>query len=232
LVGGVADIQSNTIRTVGRAQERFDEDPLRKLRALRFAGRTGSKLEKNTAEAIISDNSLEDISSERIRDEFKKSVESAKSAKFYLNMVSEFSLWGVMFPGLEVNKTFLDTNNWLLQITQLFGDNQEELLKKELNKLSFSNQEIDTIIFFKRFLELKPETAFQLSKEWKITKLDKKLLLEFSKINKLDLKLVKAFLKYKPSTNGGQVMKEFGLRGSEIGDKIKEIETEKFKKLV
>ena len=231
LVGGVADIQSNTIRTVGRAQERFDEDPLRKLRALRFAGRTGSKLEKNTAEAIISDNSLEDISSERIRDEFKKSVESAKSAKFYLDMVSEFSLWGVMFPGLEINKTFLDTNNWLLQITQLFGDNQEEPLKKELNKMSFSNQEIDTIIFFKRFLELKPETAFQLSKEWKIVKLDKKILLEFSKINKLDLKLVKAFLKYKPSTNGGQVMKEFGLRGSEIGDKIKEIETEKFKNL-
>ena len=232
LVGGVADIQSNTIRTVGRAQERFDEDPLRKLRALRFAGRTGSKLEKNTAEAIISDNSLEDISSERIRDEFKKSVESAKSAKFYLDMVSEFSLWGVMFPGLEINKTFLDTNNWLLQITQLFGDNQEELLKKELNKMSFSNQEIDTIIFFKRFLELKPETAFQLSKEWKIAKLDKKLLLEFSKINKLDLKLVKAFFKYKPSTNGGQIMKEFGLKGSAIGDKIKEIETEKFKKLI
>jgi len=232
LVGGVADIQSNTIRTVGRAQERFDEDPLRKLRALRFAGRTGSKLEKNTAEAIISDNSLKDISSERIRDEFKKSVESAKSAKFYLDMVSEFSLWGVMFPGLEINKTFLDTNSWLLQITQLFGDNPEELLKKELNKMSFSNQEIDAIVFFKRFLELKPEEAFQLSKEWSISKLDKRLLLHFAKINRMDLKLVKAFLKYKPTTNGGQIMKEFGLKGSAIGDKIKEIETEKFKKLI
>jgi tRNA nucleotidyltransferase/poly(A) polymerase len=232
LVGGVADIQSNTIRTVGRAQERFDEDPLRKLRALRFAGRTGSKLEKNTAEAIISDNSLKDISSERIRDEFKKSVESAKSAKFYLNMVSEFSLWGVMFPDVEINKTFLDTNSWLLQITQLFGDNPEELLKKELNKMSFSNQEIDAIVFFKRFLELKPEEAFQLNKEWKIVKLDKRLLLDFAKINRMDLKLVKAFLKYKPSTNGGQVMKEFGLKGPPVGDKIKEIETEKFKQLI
>lgn len=232
LVGGVADIQSNTIRTVGRAQERFDEDPLRKLRALRFAGRTGSKLEKNTAEAIISDNSLKDISSERIHDEFKKSVESAKSAKFYLNMVSEFSLWGVMFPGLEINKTFLDTNSWLLQITQLFGDNPEELIRKELNKMSFSNQEIDTIIFFKRFLELKPEEAFQLSKEWSISKLDKRLLLDFAKINRMDLKLVKAFIKYKPSTNGGQVMKEFGLKGPAIGNKIKEIETEKFKELI
>ena len=48
----------------------------------------------------------------------------------------------------------------------------------------------------------------------------------------MDLKLVKAFLKYKPTTNGGQIMKEFGLKGSAIGDKIKEIETEKFKKLI
>lgn len=232
LVGGVADIQSNTIRTVGRAQERFDEDPLRKLRALRFAGRTGSKLEKNTAEAIISDNSLKDISSERIRDEFKKSIESAKSVKFYLDMVSEFSLWGVMFPGIEINKTFLDTNSWLLQITQLFGDNPEELLRKELNEMSFSNQEIDSIVFFKRFLELKPEEAFQLNKEWKIVKLDKRLLLDFAKTNRMDLKLVKAFIKYKPSTNGGQVMREFGLKGAAIGDKIKEIETEKFKELI
>lgn len=232
LVGGIADIQSNTIRTVGRAQERFEEDPLRKLRALRFAGRTGSKLEKNTAEAIISDNSLKDISSERIRDEFKKSIESAKSVKFYLDMVSEFSLWGVMFPGLEINKTFLKVKSWILQITQLFGDNPEDLLKKELNKMSFSNQEIDSIVFFKRFLELKPENAFQLSKEWSINKLDKRLILEFAKINRMDLKMVKAFIKYKPSINGGQVMKQFGLKGPAIGDKIKELEAEKFKELI
>ena len=98
--------------------------------------------------------------------------------------------------------------------------------------MSFSNQEIDAIIFFKRFLELKPEEAFQLSKEWSISKLDKRLLLDFAKINRMDLKLVKAFLKYKPTTNGGQVMKEFGLKGPAIGNKIKEIETEKFKQLI
>ena len=56
LVGGVADIMSNTIRTVGQAQLRFDEDRLRVLRALRFAGRTGSKLEKYTPAAIQADN--------------------------------------------------------------------------------------------------------------------------------------------------------------------------------
>lgn len=232
LVGGVADIQSNTIRTVGRAQERFDEDPLRKLRALRFAGRTGSKLEKNTAEAIISDNSLEGVSPERIRDEFKKSIISAKSTKKYLEMVEEFRLWGVMFPDVNINKAFIDSKDWLLQIATLFKVNENDVIKKRLNKLTFSNQEIDTIIFLKEFLEIKPEMAFELSKKHKITGVDSRTLIEWSKLNRLDLKAVKAFLKYKPSTDGRSVMKEFGVRGPEIAAKIREIEAEKFKALL
>lgn len=232
LVGGVADIQSNTIRTVGRAQERFDEDPLRKLRALRFAGRTGSKLEKNTAEAIISDNSLEGVSPERIRDEFKKSVLSAKSAKKYLEMVEQYRLWGVMFPDININKTFIDSNNWSLQTATLFKVNENDVIRKRLNKLAFSNEEIDTIIFLKEFLEIKPETVFELSKKHKITGVDSRTLIEWSKLNRLDLKAVKAFLKYKPSTDGRSVMKEFGVRGPEIAAKIREIEAEKFKTLL
>ena len=232
LVGGVADIQSNTIRTVGRAQERFDEDPLRKLRALRFAGRTGSKLEKNTAEAIISDNSLEGVSPERIRDEFKKSVLSAKSAKKYLEMVEQYRLWGVMFPDININKTFIDSNNWSLQTATLFKVNENDAIRKRLNKLAFSNEEIDTIIFLKEFLEIKPETVFELSKKHKITGVDSRTLTEWSKLNRLDLKVVKAFLKYKPSTDGRSVMKEFGVRGPEIATKIREIEAEKFKTLL
>tara|TARA_Y100000114_G_C11747458_1_gene322405 strand:- start:811 stop:1962 length:1152 start_codon:yes stop_codon:yes gene_type:complete len=232
LVGGVADIQSNTIRTVGRAQERFDEDPLRKLRALRFAGRTGSKLEKNTAEAIISDNSLEGVSPERIRDEFKKSVLSAKSAKKYLEMVEQYRLWGVMFPDININKTFIDSNNWSLQTATLFKVNENDVIRKRLNKLAFSNEEIDTIIFLKEFLEIKPETVFELSKKHKITGVDSRTLTEWSKLNRLDLKVVKAFLKYKPSTDGRSVMKEFGVRGPKIAAKIREIEAEKFKTLL
>jgi hypothetical protein len=98
--------------------------------------------------------------------------------------------------------------------------------------MSFTNLEIDCIVFLKQFLDLKPETAFELNKKWNVAGVDKRDVLEFSKINRMDLKLVKAFLKYKPTTNGGQVMKEFGIKGPAIGDKIKEIETEKFKQLI
>ena len=232
LVGGIADIQSNTIRTVGRAQERFEEDPLRKLRALRFAGRTGSELEKNTAEAIIGDNSLEGVSSERIRDEFKKSIISAKSPKKYLEMVEYFSLWGVMFGDMAINKTFINAHSWILQITELFKDNNDLKIKKDLNRMSFTNLEIDCILFLKHFLELRPETVFDLHKKYKISGVDKRDVLEYAKINRMDLKMVKAFLKYKPTTNGRDVIKQFGIKGPEVSNKIKEIEAEKFKELI
>ena len=232
LVGGIADIQTNTIRTVGRAQERFNEDPLRKLRALRFAARTGSKLEKNTAEAIISDNSLEGVSSERIRDEFKKSIISAKSPKEYLKMVEYFKLWGVMFPDITINKTFINSSSFILQITELFKDNDDITIKKELNKYSFTNLEIDCILFLKQFLELKPELVFDLYKKYNTSGVDKRDVLEYAKINRMDLKMVKAFLKYKPTTKGSDVIKQFSLKGPDIAKKIKEIETDKFKELL
>lgn len=232
LVGGVADIMSNTIRTVGQAQLRFDEDRLRVLRALRFAGRTGSKLEKDTAAAIQADNNLDGVSAERIRDEFKKSIESAKKVIDYLKMVEEFRLWEIMFPNINVNKNFTNEDNWLLQIAQLFMKNETDVIKKQLNKMTFTNDEINSIVFLKDFMDIEPLTAFDLHKKWQNTVIDRKDLLMFSKRNKLDLKVVKAFIKYKPSIKGGEVVKRFNLKGPEISTKIKELEAEKFSELI
>tara|TARA_R110000764_G_scaffold1029_12_gene4008 strand:+ start:43901 stop:45058 length:1158 start_codon:yes stop_codon:yes gene_type:complete len=228
LVGGLDDIKNSKIRTVGVAADRFAEDPLRKLRALRFAGRTGSKLEKETAEAILTDNSLEGISPERIRDEFKKSVTTAKSAKKYLEMVSEFKLWNIMFPTLPISEKFINTNNWLIQLTHLFMANDTDVLKKEMNKATFSNDEISGVIFLKALMSFDPANVFDLHKQFSNSGLDKKVILEFTKINRLDSKMIKAFFKYKPSTNGKDVMKEFGVKGPDIALKIKQIEAEKF----
>ena len=232
LVGGLEDIKNSKIRTVGVAADRFAEDPLRKLRALRFAGRTGSKLEKETADAILTDNSLEGISSERIRDEFKKSIVSAKSAKKYLEMVSEFKLWNIMFPTLPISEKFINTNNWLIQLTHLFMANDTDVLKKEMNKATFSNDEISGVIFLKALMSFDPANVFDLHKQFSNSGLDKKVILEFTKINRLDSKMIKAFFKYKPSTNGKDVMKEFGVKGQDIALKINQIEAEKFRSLI
>lgn len=232
LVGGIKDIQDQKIRTVGVAADRFAEDPLRKLRALRFAGRTGSKLEKDTAEAILTDNSLEGVSPERIRDEFKKSIESAKKPIDYLNMVSEFNLWSVMFPNIPVSVKFVNTNTWPIQLTHLFGDNDVDLIKREMNRATFTGDETSAVIFLKSLREFKAEDVFDIYKQFTSTKVDKNIIIQFAKINRLDLKLIKAFLKYRPSTDGKEVMQKYGIKGPQVGEKIKELEAEKFKQTI
>lgn len=78
--GGVCDIKSKIIRTTGNPDERFKEDALRILRALRFSSRLGFIIEQQTSEAIFRNKQLiSKISIERIRDEFVKII-SGKNA--------------------------------------------------------------------------------------------------------------------------------------------------------
>ena len=78
---GQKDIKKKLIRTVGNPYERFMEDGLRPVRALRFASKLDFAIEKNTFEAIF-DSEVQkkvlSISIERFRDEFEKILQSKK----------------------------------------------------------------------------------------------------------------------------------------------------------
>lgn len=77
LFEGQADIKDKTIRTVGDAKERFGEDALRMLRAIRFSTQLGFSISHETIEGIFhSHELLQNISRERIRDEFSKIIMS------------------------------------------------------------------------------------------------------------------------------------------------------------
>ena len=95
LVGGVDDLKKGIVKTVGSAEERFGEDRLRILRAIRFAGRLGSGLDPDVDAALTNDNNLDGVSSERIRDEFIKGIKTSKSAKHFLNLISKYKLWSI-----------------------------------------------------------------------------------------------------------------------------------------
>lgn len=74
---GLADLESGTVRAVGEAAERFREDPLRLLRAVRFTTRLGFEMEPCTAQAAsASADSLGTISRERVREELDRLVMS------------------------------------------------------------------------------------------------------------------------------------------------------------
>ena len=75
---GQNDIKDKIIRTVGEAEERFNEDALRMLRAVRFSAQLNFVISNETLEAIFRlASNLEKISKERIRDEFIKIIMSS-----------------------------------------------------------------------------------------------------------------------------------------------------------
>ena len=77
LHSGQEDLKSKVIRCVGDAATRFQEDALRIMRALRFAGQLGFEIEENTKRAIFNQKELlKNISAERITDEFVKLIKS------------------------------------------------------------------------------------------------------------------------------------------------------------
>ncbi len=72
-VGGEKDLRAGIIRTIGRPEERFGEDHLRMLRAVRFAAQLGFEIEPRTFAAIQSfAEKIKLISAERVRDELVK----------------------------------------------------------------------------------------------------------------------------------------------------------------
>src|SRR3989344_2498064 len=77
LFNGQEDLKLKVVRTVGEPEERFGEDALRLLRAVRFATILGFKIDKKTLEAVNKNSAwLIAISKERIRDEFIKIINS------------------------------------------------------------------------------------------------------------------------------------------------------------
>lgn len=81
--GGRQDLEAHILRAVGNEPDkRFDEDPLRLLRAVRFAAQLDFTIEPETRRSIIRQASkLQKISKERIRDEMNKLLLSAHPAK-------------------------------------------------------------------------------------------------------------------------------------------------------
>jgi tRNA nucleotidyltransferase (CCA-adding enzyme) len=99
LYGGFQDIKDKTIRTVGNPHDRFNEDALRMMRAIRLAVDLGFTIEKDTFKAIQKQNTiLKDIAIERIRDELvkilmspnpKNGLEWLKDAKLLFHVTPE-----------------------------------------------------------------------------------------------------------------------------------------------
>lgn len=103
-VGGQADIPKKVIRAIGKAEERFDEDKLRLLRAIRFASSLGFEIEDATWQAIKKKAPLiNQVSPERIRDEIVKML-TRPGASRGLELLSSSGLGKEILPEIEAMK--------------------------------------------------------------------------------------------------------------------------------
>jgi poly(A) polymerase/tRNA nucleotidyltransferase (CCA-adding enzyme) len=98
---GQKDLKEKIIRAVGNPQERFSEDALRLMRAVRFATTLDFKIEEETKEAIKKNSFwLQAISKERIRDELMKIIMAKKAAEG-IELLRVLGLLKYIIPELE-----------------------------------------------------------------------------------------------------------------------------------
>lgn len=146
--GGILDIKNKIIRCVGNPNDRFKDDSLRILRALRFASVLGFTIDDNTKSAIFSlKDSLKNISSERIITEFCKlltGINGVEILREYREVITVF------IPEMHDNQDFeqslevmkyipkTHSNFLILRLSAFFGGIQKDITANILKRLKCS----------------------------------------------------------------------------------------------
>lgn len=249
-VGGVEDIKNNVINTVGNAKDRFDDDPLRKIRAIRFAAKMGSNIPKNVADAIreggtsLVDPTGKKVSSERVRDEFYKGVKSAKNVVSFLKLLNEFDFFKHIFGNLKINENnFIEERNPLILLANVLKNNNIKSVDSELNNQKYSTDEINCIIFLISLLSLDEKTVIGIKKLFsqkvmsakpkingKTYTMTEDVIDKFASINHIDKLKIKNLLRLvnefkQPSA----LLMSIGYKQEELGSAIDRLQIEFFK---
>ena len=224
LTGGLEDLKNKIVKTVGVAKQRFDEDPLRKLRALRFQAVIGGKMDKDTEIALMKNPSLKGVSRERIREEFIKGIEKGKNPKLFMEALDKFGFTKQMFPKLKLQKPYPQVKDYILFLAMVLRDNNVSKLPKILNQLKYSGAENNNITFLVYLNNFKPEDIYMVKKAQDKTTLTPRQIVVYGGMIGKDFRKLATF---KLSVKAGG--KEFvGLKGKEIGDKIRDLEKKNF----
>ena len=136
LFKGQKDLEAKIIRAVGKPEERFNEDALRMLRAVRFSATLGEnwKVEPKTAEAVKKNAAwLQVISKERIRDEFLKIVMSEKAAEG-IELLRELGLLKYIIPELEEGYRVTQNKHHIYECYDHYLKSLDYAAKKKFNQ--------------------------------------------------------------------------------------------------
>lgn len=230
-VGGIQDMEHEVIDTVGDPALRFTEDPLRRLRAVRFCGYTGFELSDRVYMSLFDNNSLDGVSDERIRQEFKKIITKSLTPISSLVHLKAFDMFGYIFGNLMYDNRFKDSNLWIPQLAFMLRDNVSEYIKKELHAKKYTTDEIESVLFLKSLLSLSDDTAYQIKKSQKKICISDEEIRIFGGWCGINNELLEKFLSYSLTVKGGDVIEKYGVSGKDIGNLIEDLEIEIFKNL-
>ena len=142
---GISDLKAGVIRAVGDPKERFSEDALRILRALRFSARFGYDIEENTKAAIKElAPTLSNISAERIREELEKLICSDNPDRLrwaYLFGVTKviFPEWNTMMECTQMTPHhFTDVGNHTIVVLEYIVKNYPDISDEDNRILRLS----------------------------------------------------------------------------------------------
>jgi len=238
IVGGVDDIKNGIVRAVGDPMQRFVEDRLRICRIFRFAARTGGSIDSKTANAIKKDNRLkgigpkDDVSQERIWEEFKKAWKQAKNFNDYLNFFTEFDMWEQVFPGSKINTELVDSKDFVVVMTNLFKNESVNGLEERLiQSYKIESDFAKKIVFLLKFTSLKVDDVFDMYKSKLQCGISDSTILEWLDVNSINDPVKIKFIEFRPSVSSKELM-DRGVTGRELGLEIKRLEIENFKKLL
>lgn len=184
LFDGLSDLKKHLIRAVGNPEERFHEDALRMMRAVRFMSQLKFRLEDQTEQAIADHHELlKKISVERIRDEFVKMGLGAHAREafsvFLKTKLSEevpdfagkSDLLSV-FPSLKFSPTE-ETSLWSLIIILLkIQDKDISKFMRDWKNSNAMNDEVQRVVEFFDVLSDHVPTDFELFEVGKKTLLN------------------------------------------------------------
>src|SRR5439155_13309375 len=106
-VGGRRDLEAKLVRAIGDPAQRFAEDRLRMLRAVRFATVLDYKIDNQTWEALVANaSSITEISAERIRDELVRILLSSNRIRGW-DLLDSSGLMRAILPELDRMKGVL-----------------------------------------------------------------------------------------------------------------------------
>ncbi|MBQ6592404.1 MAG: CCA tRNA nucleotidyltransferase [Solobacterium sp.] len=165
---GMNDLQAKVIRSVNDPRERFNEDALRILRAVRFAAQLGFRIEEKTAQAVLDmKQDLQYISAERIEAELQKLLLSDSPA----SVLDPYRpLLEVILPQLKDDAAWDETmrridrseGQYAARLAVLCAD--VPLTAADLQKLKVTNTVRDTVLAIRQHRDLPFETRTDLRK--------------------------------------------------------------------